>query len=134
MSRVDVLVPCYKYGHLLRDCVQSVLAHPGVDVRVLILDDASPDSTPEVAAQLVREDGRVSCRRHAVNVGHIETYNEGLAWATGEYTLLLSADDLLTPGALGRAARLDALAHHTWRTHVRRTLEALDARVHASAA
>ena len=36
--------------------------------------------------------------------------------------------------ALGAAARRDALAEHTWQAHVRRTLEALDARVHASAA
>ena len=36
--------------------------------------------------------------------------------------------------SLGAAARLDALAHHTWRAHVRRTLDALDARVRASAA
>ena len=36
--------------------------------------------------------------------------------------------------ALGAAARADVLAHHTWRAHVRRTLDALDARVHASAA
>jgi glycosyltransferase involved in cell wall biosynthesis len=33
--------------------------------------------------------------------------------------------------SLGAAARLDVLAHHTWRAHVRRTLDALDARVHA---
>ncbi len=36
--------------------------------------------------------------------------------------------------SLGAAARLDVLAHHTWRAHVRRTLEALAARVQASAA
>ena len=36
--------------------------------------------------------------------------------------------------ALGAAARLDALAHHTWRAHVRRTLDALEARVRANAA
>jgi glycosyltransferase involved in cell wall biosynthesis len=35
---------------------------------------------------------------------------------------------------LGAAARRDALAHHTWHAHVQRTLEALDARLHASAA
>jgi glycosyltransferase involved in cell wall biosynthesis len=37
-------------------------------------------------------------------------------------------------GALGAAARREAIAHHTWHAHVRRTLDALDARVHASAA
>jgi glycosyltransferase involved in cell wall biosynthesis len=36
--------------------------------------------------------------------------------------------------ALGAAARREVLAHHTWRAHVRRTLDALGARVGASAA
>jgi glycosyltransferase involved in cell wall biosynthesis len=107
MSRVSVIIPCYGYGHLLWQCVESVLHQPDVDVRVLILDDASPDETPAVAsAILATEARRVEYRRHRVNRGHIATYNEGLAWADGEYTLLLSADDLLTPGALSRAAQL----------------------------
>ena len=49
MSRVDVIVPCYNYGRFLRECVESVLSQP-VDVRVLIIDDASTDDTPQVAA------------------------------------------------------------------------------------
>ena len=106
MSRVDVIVPCYKYARFLRECVESVLSQSLTDVRVLIIDDASPDHTPEVAARLAARDKRVEYRRHAVNQGHIATYNEGLDWAEGDYTLLLSADDLLTPGALSRAARL----------------------------
>jgi hypothetical protein len=83
------------------------LSQRGVRVRVLIIDDASPDHTAEVGARLAAEDPRVEFRRHVVNLGHISTYNEGLlGWATGDYSLLLSADDLLTPGALARAARL----------------------------
>jgi glycosyltransferase involved in cell wall biosynthesis len=35
---------------------------------------------------------------------------------------------------LGAAARREVLTHHTWRAHLRRTLDALDARVHASMA
>lgn len=106
MHQVSVIIPCYRYAHFLRDCVESVLTQPGVDVRVLILDDASPDHTPEVATALAAEDARVEYRRHTVNLGHIATYNEGLAWADGDYTVLLSADDLLTPGSLLRATRL----------------------------
>ena len=105
MSRVDVIVPCYNYGRFLRECVESVLTQP-VDVRVLIIDDASTDDTPEVAAALAAEDARVEFRRHAVNRGHIATYNEGLEWVSGDYNLLLSADDLLVEGALLRASRL----------------------------
>ena len=106
MSRVDVIVPCYKYGHFLRECVGSVLAQEGVDVRVLIIDDCSPDDSARVGAELAASDARVEFRRHAVNRGHIATYNEGLEWGTGEYMLLLSADDVLTPGAFSRAAGL----------------------------
>jgi glycosyltransferase involved in cell wall biosynthesis len=107
---VSVVIPCYRYGHYLRECVRSALDQDGVDVRVLIIDDASPDDSAEVAAELAAEDDRVEVRVHRVNQGNIATYNEGLLdWADGEYSVLISADDLLTPGALARAtAVLDA--------------------------
>jgi len=100
---VSVVVPCYNYGRFLSDCVHSVLAQQGVDVDVLIIDDASPDGSASVAEALAARDDRVRVIRHAANHGHIATYNEGLAQATGDYVVLLSADDLLTPGALQRA-------------------------------
>jgi glycosyltransferase involved in cell wall biosynthesis len=106
MATVSVIIPCYRYGHYLPGCVASVLKQDGVDVRVLVIDDASPDNSGEVAQALARRDDRVEVRRHVVNCGHIETYNEGLEWAAGDYLLLISADDLLLPGALRRAARL----------------------------
>ncbi|QQQ78488.1 glycosyltransferase [Saccharothrix sp. 6-C] len=103
---VDVVIPCYNYARFLRACVTSALDQPGVDVRVLIIDDTSSDETPEVVAELTR-DPRVEGRRHEVNQGHIATYNEGLLeWAKADYTVLLSADDLLAPGALARAAEV----------------------------
>ena len=100
---VSVVVPCYNYGHLLPDCVRSVLTQQGVDVDVLIIDDASPDGSASVAVGLAQADRRVKVICHAVNQGHIATYNEGLALAAGDYVVLLSADDMLTPGALERA-------------------------------
>ncbi len=106
MASVDVVVPCYKYARYLRACVQSILSQENVDVRVLIIDDHSPDDTPEVGGALAREDSRVTYVRNEVNLGHIATYNKALARATADYVVLLSADDLLTPGALGRAAAL----------------------------
>lgn len=106
MSRVDVIVPCCDYGHFLRECVASVQAQHGVQVRVLVIDDASTDDTAEIATQLAAADGRITFRRHAVNQGLVATKNEGLEWASGEYLMLLDADDVLTPGALFRATRL----------------------------
>jgi hypothetical protein len=103
---VSVIVPCYRYADVLEGCVASVLGQDGVDVSVLIIDDCSPDDTPAVARRLAAADPRVEYRRHADNRGLIATANEGLEWATGDYVVLLSADDLLTPGSLRRATRV----------------------------
>ena len=100
LARIDVFIPCYNYGRFLYQCVNSVLGQAGVDVRVLVIDDASSDNTAEVAAALAREDPRVTVIRHSTNKGHIDTYNEGIEWASADYMLLLSADDYLLPGAL----------------------------------
>jgi hypothetical protein len=48
----------------------------------------------------------LSLIRHTRNKGHIATYNDGLEAARGDYLVLLSADDLLAPRSLGRAAAL----------------------------
>ncbi|MCL2729752.1 MAG: glycosyltransferase [Actinomycetia bacterium] len=108
MGSVSVVIPCYRYGHFLADCVRSVLdEQEGLDVRVLIIDDASPDDSAEAARALAASDPRIEVRVHEKNRGHIATYNEGLLeWADGDYTVLLSADDRLVPGALVRAAAL----------------------------
>jgi glycosyltransferase involved in cell wall biosynthesis len=106
MNTIDVVVPCYGYGHFLRTCVESVLEQTEMDVRVLIIDDASPDNTSEVAAGLASEDCRVSWLRHSLNQGHIATYNEGISRATADYLLILSPDDYVLPGSLHRATAL----------------------------
>lgn len=102
----SVIVPSYNYGSLLEGCVTSVLEQERVDVRVLIVDDCSPDDTAVVGRALAERDERVELRRHEANAGLIGTANEGLEWADGDFVLLLSADDLLTPGALARAAEV----------------------------
>jgi glycosyltransferase involved in cell wall biosynthesis len=127
VTSVSVLIPCYKYGQFLEEAVSSVLDDQiGVDVRVLIIDDASPDNSAEVARKIAARDARVEVIVHATNKGNIATFNEGLLeWADGDYCALVSADDRVTPGALGRARDLlDAnpgvgfvYGHALWVTH-----------------
>jgi glycosyltransferase involved in cell wall biosynthesis len=108
MTSISVVLPCYKYGHFLESAVTSVLDdQEGVDVRVLIIDDASPDDSADVARKIAARDPRVEVTIHTVNKGNIATFNEGLLeWADGDYCVLLSPDDRLTPGALRRARDL----------------------------
>lgn len=103
LPTVTVFVPCYNYGRYLRQCVDSIRSQDGVETYVLIIDDTSTDNTPLIGREIAENDSHVEFRRHGSNLGHIATYNEGIRWAFGDYTTLLSADDLLTPGALMRA-------------------------------
>jgi hypothetical protein len=107
MSSVDVVIPCYNYAHFLVRCVTSVLAQTGVDVRILIIDDASSDNSKEVGTEIAKTSSCITFRRSPKNKGLIATANEGIMdWATAKYCLLLSADDALTEGALDRAAKV----------------------------
>ena len=100
---VTVVIPCYNYGRYLAMCVGSVLAQQGVDLEIIIVDDASPDGSIEMARALASQDVRISVVAHERNLGHIATYNDGLSRAAGDYLVLLSADDALSPGSLGHA-------------------------------
>jgi len=101
-----VVIPCYKYGAYLPDAVASALDQDALEVDVLIVDDASPDDSAEVAHALAAADPRVAVLVHQENAGHIRTYNDGLERATGDYVVLLSADDLLPRNAVTRAVAL----------------------------
>lgn len=106
LPSVSVVIPCYNYGRYLAACIDSVLEQPGVRAEVIVVDDASPDATADIVQGYAARDPRVRVLRNATNRGHIATYNRGLAEVRGDYTVLLSADDLLTPGCLERATRL----------------------------
>lgn len=103
MASLDVIIPCYNYGHFLRACIDSLRAQSVDDLRILIIDDASTDDSAETAQKLAREDPQISVVVHSQNQGHIATYNEGIDWVQSDYMLLLSADDMVAPAAMDRA-------------------------------
>jgi hypothetical protein len=107
---VSVVVPCYNYGHYLPQAVDSIMAQDGVDLEVIIVDDHSTDGSELVAANLAERYQQVRLIRNDENKRHIATYNTGLAETTGDYVVLLSADDMLAEGALARAVAL--MEHH----------------------
>lgn len=99
--KVTFVVPCYKLAHLLPGCVDSILSQTYGDFEVLIMDDCSPDNTPEVAKSF--GDPRVRHIRNEPNLGHLRNYNKGIEMARGKYVWLISADDRLrTPYILER--------------------------------
>jgi GT2 family glycosyltransferase len=95
--QVSIVIPVHgKLAYTLA-CLRS-LARYGAKAafEVIIVDDASPDDSARVLAQV---DGlRLLCNPH--NLGFIDSCNAGAAAARGEYLLFLNNDTQVTAGWL----------------------------------
>lgn len=99
---VSVVIPCYNHAAFLSDTVESVLKSDYPEIEILIVDDGSRDSSPEVARQLER--GHANVRYiHQPNNGPARARNNGIRQAKGTYILPLDADDLISPTYLSEA-------------------------------
>lgn len=91
---ISVIIPCYNYGHLVGDSIQSVLDQTYRDIEVIVISDGSTDQTEEVVTKIRKTDSRVSCYAYP-NTGLGASRNRGLILAKGEFIQFLDADDLL---------------------------------------
>lgn len=103
---VSVVIPCFNYARFLPSAAQSALTQEGVDVDVVIVDDASTDGSLRVAHELAAGDPAIRVLAHRANQGPVATFNDGLELVSGEFLVRLDADDMITPGALLRAVAL----------------------------
>jgi dolichol-phosphate mannosyltransferase len=83
MKSALVVIPTYNEKGNLPTLVAGLMAHPGV--RVLVVDDQSPDGTGEVADALAREHaGRVGVLHRTTERGFGRSYIDGLTRAIAE--------------------------------------------------
>lgn len=93
---ISVIIPCYNYGHLLQECVQSVMTQTYTQWECIIVDDGSVDNSAEVARSIEQSDPRVRFIQQT-NSGPAVARNLGVSHAKGEFIQFLDADDLLQP-------------------------------------
>ncbi len=105
--RVDIIIPTYNGYRHLDHCLTALQAQTHEDVRVLVVDDASTDDTPE---RLRRDWPQVDLLVLPRNSGLVTAVNAGLALSDAEYVALLNNDTEPEPGWL--AALVDALERH----------------------
>lgn len=94
---VSVILPVYNGENYLGFAIESVLGQTFQDFELLVMDDGSTDSTPEIARGY--GDARV---RHVPqqNTGAAGAFNHGLRLAAGRYVSWLSHDDVYHPAKL----------------------------------
>lgn len=102
--RVSTIIPAHNASATLRDAVRSVLAEKIDDHEVIIVDDGSTDSTPDLAEELALGDERVWVI-HQRRAGVSAARNAGLRVARGRWVHFLDADDWVLPGGLSELLR-----------------------------
>ncbi|MGB7761383.1 MAG: glycosyltransferase [Bryobacteraceae bacterium] len=100
----NVVIPCHNYGRYLRETVESVLASDA-DYEIHIVDDASTDETPKVAADLARQYSHIHCLRNERKRGPGYSRNRGIAALESAFVVLLDADDRIGPDYLFTAGQ-----------------------------
>lgn len=107
MLRVSVIIPSYNHEAFVAESVQSVLDQTGVEVEVIVCDDASTDRSVSILQGI--RDPRLKLLVHRQNLGASSAARHALAAATGDYVARLGSDDVCLPGRLAlQAAFLQA--------------------------
>jgi glycosyltransferase involved in cell wall biosynthesis len=94
---VSVVIPTCGRVDLLRCAVGTALSQ-GVDLEVVVVDDASADGTAAWLAD--QRDGRLRVVRHTVRRGVSAARNSGIRAALGTWTAFLDDDDVWAPDKL----------------------------------
>ena len=89
--KVSVIMAAYNAEETIEMALNSIPDRE--DVEIIVIDDGSTDKT----AQKVREFGRARLVQHKQNYGLGKALNTGLKEASGEYVVMLDADDDFYP-------------------------------------
>lgn len=117
MPRVSIGLPVYNGERYLGEALESLLAQSFEDFELVVLDNASTDSTPGLVEAIAARDGRVRLVRNAGNIGAAPNFNRVFGLTSGEYFKWAAHDDLCDPALLERCvealdARPDAVLAH----------------------
>jgi len=103
-------VPVYNGERFLADALESLLAQDFTDFRLIVSDNASTDTTGQIAASFAARDPRVSVVTHEVNIGGPGNFTSLVALATTPFFKWAAADDLCAPTFVSRC--MQALGEH----------------------
>ena len=92
--RVSFIVTNYNYQRFVAQAVESILGQTLQAIEVIVIDDASHDDSRTVLERFWGNP-RVRLVLHERNQGHVSSYNEGLALASGEFVGVMAADDFV---------------------------------------
>ncbi len=96
--KVSVIIPAYNTEKYIAKAIASALEQTEQNIEVIVVDDASTDSTVEIVSGFTDE--RLKLFVNEQNRGPSYTRNRALKQAKGEWIALLDSDDWYAPQRL----------------------------------
>ncbi|SFI09625.1 glycosyltransferase [Halpernia frigidisoli] len=93
---LSVIVPVYNVEKYLRKCLDSILNQTFSNLEIILVNDGSTDSSPEICEDYAKNDSRIKLI-HQKNAGVSVARNIGIISAAGDYITFVDSDDWLEP-------------------------------------
>jgi len=93
-SLVSVIMAAYNAEEHIETAIRSVIQQTYKDIELIVVDDASTDSTLKKIEKLSKFDHRIKVYKNETNQGVVKSRNFATKKAQGKYIAFLDADDI----------------------------------------
>lgn len=100
MVKLSVIIPIYNVDKYLECCLQSITNQSLNDIEIILVDDASSDTSPEICDKFAQADKRIQVIHKDINEGLGFARNTGLRKASGDFVTFVDSDDFIDRQAL----------------------------------
>ena len=102
---VSVVMPAHNAERFIAEAVESVRGQTLTEWELLVVDDCSSDSTPDILKRAAEKDGRIRVLRNEANRGAAASRNRALLESRGRYVAFLDSDDVWDATKLEKQVR-----------------------------
>lgn len=93
---ISVIVPVYNVEKYIGKCIDSIIAQTYDNLEIIIVDDGSADSCPQICDEYAVKDSRIKVI-HKANGGLSDARNAGIDASCGDYIGFVDSDDCIEP-------------------------------------
>ena len=97
--KLSVIVPVYNVEKYIHQCIESIINQQFRDFELIIVDDGSPDSCPQICDDYASQYGFIRVI-HQPNGGVSRARNSGIEVAQGKWLYFVDSDDWITSSGL----------------------------------
>lgn len=105
MRKYSIVVPIYKVEKYIRECIDSIIRQTYKNIEIILVDDGSPDTCPDICNAYAVVDDRIIVV-HKENGGLVSARKAGAQIATGDYVFCVDGDDYISEDYIEKFNRI----------------------------